>query len=109
MVTRRRLRSFMTVLGLYALGALFIGYFAVHAVSGNRGLKAKQELDRQIIALTQDLNEETAARKKWEHKVSLLQSDRIDPDMLDALARESLAYADPHDLIYALPGKTQTR
>lgn len=99
----------MTILGLYALGALFIGYFAVHAVSGNRGLKAKQELDRQIIALTQDLNEETAVRKTWEHKVGLLQSDRIDPDMLDALARESLAYADPHDLIYALPGKTQKR
>lgn len=99
----------MTVLGLYALGALFIGYFAAHAVSGNRGLRAKQELDRQIVALSQDLNEETAARKNWEHQVSLLQPDRIDPDMLDGLARESLGYADPHDLIFPLPGKTQKR
>ena len=48
MVTRKRLRSILTTLGLYVMAALLIGYFGVNAYSGNHGLKAKEDLDRQI-------------------------------------------------------------
>ncbi len=51
MVTRKRLRSILNALGLYVLAALLIGYFGVNAYSGNRGLKAKEDIDRQIGAL----------------------------------------------------------
>ena len=47
MVTRPRLRSFFTALGLYALAALLIGYFGVNAYTGDHGLKRAQDLDRQ--------------------------------------------------------------
>ena len=40
MVTRKRLRSILTALGLYVMAALLIGYFGVNAFSGNHGLKA---------------------------------------------------------------------
>ena len=48
MVTRRRLRSVLTALCLYAGAALVIGYFWANAYSGNHGLLAKQNLDLQI-------------------------------------------------------------
>ena len=40
---------------LYVLAALLIGYFGVNAYSGDRGLKAKEDIDRQMAALTADL------------------------------------------------------
>ena len=52
MVTRKRLRSILTALGLYVMAALLIGYFGVNAYSGNHGLKAKQDIDQQIGALS---------------------------------------------------------
>ena len=55
MVTRKRLRSILTALGLYVMAALLIGYFGVNAFSGNHGLKAKQDIDQQIASLSTDL------------------------------------------------------
>jgi len=102
MVTRKRLRSIFTVLGLYAAAALFIGYFGVNAFSGNHGLRAKQELDQQIAELTDELNRQKAERALWERRVSLLRSDGLDPDMLNERARAELDYVDPHDITLLL-------
>src|SRR3979411_506104 len=52
MVSRPRLRSFFTALGLYVLAALLIGYFGVNAYTGNHGLRARQDFDQQIGELT---------------------------------------------------------
>ena len=41
MVTRKRLRSILSALGLYVMAGLLIGYFGVNAYSGNHGLRAK--------------------------------------------------------------------
>jgi cell division protein FtsB len=99
MVTRPRLRSFFTALGLYVLAALLIGYFGLNAYTGDHGLRAREELDRQIADLTRQLDEATAERDLWERRVTLLKSDRVDPDMLDERARALLDYVDPRDLI----------
>jgi cell division protein FtsB len=99
MVTRPRLRSFFTALGLYVLAALLIGYFGLNAYTGDHGLRAREELDRQIADLTRQLDEATAERDMWERRVSLLKSERVDPDMLDERARALLDYVDPRDLI----------
>jgi cell division protein FtsB len=92
MVTRRRLRSFFTALGLYVIAALFIGYFAVNAFSGNHGLLAKQQLEEQIAELTIEFGRAEIERLQWERRVSLLRSDRLDPDLLDERARAELHY-----------------
>src|SRR5215831_13798171 len=99
MVTRPRLRSFFAALGLYVLAGLLIGYFALHAYSGDHGLRAREQLDRQIAALNKQLDEATAERDLWERRVKLLKSESIDPDMLDERARVLLDYVDPRDLI----------
>jgi cell division protein FtsB len=99
MVTRRRLRSFLTVLSLYLAAALLIGYFGINAYTGNHGLRAKQDLDHQIAQLNVELSSLKAERTIWERRVSLLRSDRLDPDMLDERARALLDFADPNDLV----------
>src|SRR5262249_12006056 len=98
MVTRPRLRSFFAALGLYVLAGLLIGYFGLHAYSGDHGLRAREELDRQIAALDKQLDAATAERDLWERRVRLLKSESVDPDMLDERARALLDYVDSRDL-----------
>jgi cell division protein FtsB len=102
MVTRKRLRSILTALGLYVMAALLIGYFGVNAFSGNHGLKAKQGIDQQTAALSAELAGLQAERHKWERRVALLKSNGLDADMLDERARTLLDYAHPNDLTLML-------
>ena len=102
MVSRRKLRTFLTTLGLYIGCALVIGYFGVNAFTGNLGLRAQQDLEAQLGEMKGDLSRLKAERTLWEHRVSLLRSDRIDPDMLEERARALLDYADPRDVTLLL-------
>jgi cell division protein FtsB len=99
MVTRARLKSFLTGLALYTMAAALVGYFGVNAYTGRYGLNAQQELDQEIIALTSELARLKKERAESEQRVSLLRSDHIDPDMLDERARFQLDYVNPHDLV----------
>jgi cell division protein FtsB len=99
MVSRRRLRSVLTALCLYMLAALIIGYFGINAFTGNRGLTAKHDIDLQTAELTAEIGRLKVERDVWARRVSLLRSDRIDPDMLDERARVLLNYAHPNDVI----------
>jgi cell division protein FtsB len=99
MVSHRHRRTILTVLGLYIFAALFIGYFGMHAFSGDRGLRAQLDLEQQLTAMKGELDGLKADRALWERKVSLLRADRIDPDMLDERARALVGYVDPHDLV----------
>jgi cell division protein FtsB len=102
MVTRKRLRSVLTALGLYVVAALLIGYFGVNAFSGNHGLNAKQDIDQRIGALSSELAKLQVERKQWERRVALLKPRGLDPDMLDERARALLDYAHPNDLTLML-------
>ena len=103
MVSHRRRRTILTVIGLYIFAAAFIGYFGVNAFTGNHGLRAQADLDQQLAAMQQELAQAKAERSLWERRVSLLRSDRLDPDMLEERARALLGYVDPRDLIFLLP------
>ena len=102
MVIRRRLRAFFTALALYTGAALFIGYFGVNAYTGNRGLRAKQDLDQQYAMLNEELSELRAERAEWQRRVALLKAESIDPDMLDERARVMLGYLDRRELTLIL-------
>jgi cell division protein FtsB len=99
MIVRKRLRSVLAALGLYAAAALLIGYFGVNAYTGARGLRANQDLAQQMSGLTAELAGLKVERKRWEQRVSLLRSDALDPDLLDERVRAMLDYADPHDAV----------
>ena len=98
MVTRRRLRSVLTTLGLYLGAALLIGYFYVNAYTGNHGITARQGLDVQMARLATERDTLRAERQQWERRVALLKSQSLDPDMLDERARALLDYVDARDL-----------
>ena len=102
MVSHRRRRTILTALGLYTFAALFIGYFAMNAFSGNHGLRAQADLDQQMTSLKAELARLKGERAMWERRVALLRSDRIDPDMLDERARALLGLVDPRDLTLLL-------
>jgi len=102
MVSRKRLRGFVTALGLYAVAAALIGYFWFHAFSGQRGLHAKHEIDQQMGELTAELGRLKLEKGQWDRKVALLRSNAIDPDMLDERARALLNVAHPNDVVLML-------
>ena len=102
MVTRKWLRAGLFALVLYIVAGAVIGYFGLNAYSGNRGLRAKQDLDEQIAQLNGELAGLRAERATWERRVLLLRSGSIDPDMLDGRARALLNYADPRELTLRL-------
>jgi cell division protein FtsB len=99
MVSRSRLKSFLTGVALYTMAAALVGYFGVNAYTGKYGLNARQELDQEIISLTAELARLKRERAEGEQRVSLLRSESVDPDLLDERARFQLDYADPHDLV----------
>ena len=102
MVSRTRVRSFLSTLGLYAGAALLIGYFWAHAHSGDHGLKAKQDLVEQAVDLSRELDDLKVERKAWEHRVELLRPNAVDPDLLEERARAQLDYTHPRDITLML-------
>jgi cell division protein FtsB len=102
MVSHRRRHAILTALGLYIFAALFIGYFAVNAFTGNHGLRAQADLDQQMATMQGELQQLKAERVVWERRVSLLRSDRLDPDMLDERGRALLGLVDPRDVTLLL-------
>jgi cell division protein FtsB len=103
MVSRTRFRTALTTLALYLMGAALIGYFGMHAYTGNRGLKAKQDLSLQLGELSEELGRLKSERTAWQRRVALLRSESLDPDMLDERARAMLDYVHPRDLILLAP------
>jgi cell division protein FtsB len=102
MVSRRRLRSFLTVSCLYVIAALLIGYFGVNAYTGNRGLNAKHDLDVQAQELNEEITRLKGERALWDRRVTLLRSQSLDPDMLDERARGMLDYVHANDLTFLI-------
>jgi cell division protein FtsB len=105
MVSRRRARGILTALGLYVVAAAMIGYFGMHAFSGQRGLHAKHEIEQQMVELTAELDRLKAERSQWDRKVALLRPERIDPDMLDEQARLLINLAHPNDLVMTVQSR----
>lgn len=99
MVSHRRRRAILTALALYTFAAVFVGYFAANAFTGNHGLRAQADLDQQLGSMQGELTHLKAERALWERRVALLRSDKIDPDMLDERARALLGFTDPRDLV----------
>jgi len=98
MVVRRRLRAFLNTLALYAVAALLITYFAINAYTGNHGLRARHDLEKETAQLEAELAGLKTERRNWEGKISLLLPVSIDADLLDERARALLNYVDPRDV-----------
>lgn len=108
MVVRRRLRAIVYPLLLYCVSGAIGGYFLWHAVNGERGLKTKEDYQRQITRLEGDLASLKSEHQRWQHKVDLLRGEVIDADLLKEQAEKQLGWVGPNDLVVILsppPGR----
>jgi cell division protein FtsB len=81
------------------MGAAVMVYFGYHAVQGDRGLIAWWNLRFEIERANVAAAEVSAEKKALEHRVSLLRSESLDPDMLEERARIMLGAVSPSDRI----------
>lgn len=84
------------------LGACVAGYFAYHAVQGDRGIIAWLVLNQQIREARTVQAELAAERATLEHRTDLLGPSGLDPDMLEERARRMLNLAHMDELIIPL-------
>lgn len=84
------------------VGALFVLYFIVHAFHGERGIFAWMHLQKQVLSAEQTLLSTKQIREKYQRRISLLNSEYLDPDMLDERARlmAGLVGADEFIILY---------
>lgn len=84
------------------LGVCVVLYFAYHAVQGDRGIRALLDYENQVEITKAQLAEVKAEREQLEHRVSLLRSDNLDPDLLEERARAVLNFAHPNEFAIML-------
>ena len=85
------------------IGACLVGYFAYHAVQGDRGFRALQQI-RQDLADAQAVEADLADQHaRLDLRVSLLRPDALDPDMLAERAHHLLNYGRADDYMVLLP------
>lgn len=89
------------VISLLAVGV--IGYFAYHAVEGERGLRAYFAVKHETALAQAELAALRAERKILERRVMLLRPDSLDLDMLEERARAVLNLGHPDELVILLP------
>lgn len=98
MTFRLKRFDFLVTIGCLAL----LSYFAWHADKGPRGYHFLAQLQAQSGQLQGDLAAEEAEKKRMEAKVALMRPERVDPDMLEELARTELELSRRNELIVRL-------
>ena len=80
-------------------GFVIFAYFSFHLVQGDRGYFALQGVKERQVVAERHLAKAQSERIVLEHRVRLLRSSSLDPDMLDERVRAVLNYADQDELI----------
>ncbi len=75
------------------------GYFAYHAVNGDRGLLAWRQYQGQILQAKSELERISKERAAMERNVHLLSNSGLDRDMLEERARTMLNFAAPNEKV----------
>lgn len=84
-------------------GVAVIGYFAFHAVEGERGLRAYFALNLQTELAREERDALRHDRTTIERRVNLLKPESLDLDMLDERARTVLNKVHEDDFVILLP------
>lgn len=85
---------------LVSLGCIvLLAYFAWQAERGIRGVAYHQSLTEQVKKLSTDLDAIKNKHKSLEERVAELRPDAIDRDLLDEMARKSLNFGLPGEIV----------
>ena len=87
------------------VGMLLIGYFAFHAIEGERGVRSWSEFDRRIAEAEDILGGLRGERDGLDRRVAMLYRDSLEPDLLDGRARVLLDMIGTDEMIIPLVGR----
>ena len=99
MATRQRKQSKVRPLLVPTVCLLLLGYFGYHAVEGDYGHHALQELKAREIDLGRQLARLKDDHRALDRRVSLMRPQSLDPDMIEERARRTLNVARAGDII----------
>ena len=103
MTVLRALRRRVHFILVPIVGIALTGYFSYHLVEGERGFKAWLRLNREIRTATANLEAVRAQRAALDLRVSNLQPEHVDPDLLDERIRATLNLVSPDDIVIMQP------
>jgi cell division protein FtsB len=106
-VQRRFLRRIAPLFG-YVVALAATGYFAWSAWHGDRGLMAREHYEEQIAARSKLIGDLKTERERWQKRVSMLESEHIDKDLLEERALSVLNAGHANDVIVLLPETAKT-
>jgi cell division protein FtsB len=95
MKSRGRIKSFLWIVFV----ACVFGYFIYHAIEGERGWVEQKRLEREVSTAQEKLDKLRNEREQLEHRVKLMRSDSIDPDLLDEVSRKNLNLTKPNEIV----------
>jgi len=102
MVIRKRLRSVLLPLALYAVSGSIAAYFVSNARHGERGLEAKRQYKAQMLQLSTEMTALKDEHATWERRVALMNGRGIDRDLLEEQARLLLGRVHRNDVVIML-------
>lgn len=82
----------------FLLSALIV-YFAIHTFAGEQGLSEWSQKQNRVAALEIELSELETEISALKHDIVRLTPGTVDPDFVEALAREKLAFVHPNEII----------
>ena len=78
---------------------MIFGYLGYHAIQGNYGLLAFNELETELQELALKAAEVSAERGLLESRVARLRRDNLDPELLDERARAVLGFTRREEIV----------
>jgi cell division protein FtsB len=98
MKLRRRVSRCVNLLLLPAICCAISGYFGYSFLFGDRGLIAWRGTQDQLAQARHDLGDVRTRREALQHRISLLDDDAIDRDLLDEVAHTVLLETRPGEV-----------
>jgi len=99
MKLRRRAAHYVNLLLLPAICCAISGYFGYSFLFGERGLIVWRSNQDQLALARHDLTQLRNRREALQHRISLLDDDSIDPDLLDEVAHNLLLESRPGEVV----------
>lgn len=82
----------------FALSALIL-YFAIHTFAGDQGLGEWSAMQSEVSELEAELAAVKDEVARLERNIMRLTPGTVDPDYVEALAREKLKYVRPDEIV----------
>ena len=95
-------RKNLTASGTFFGAGMIVLFFGFHALSGERGILARGEVDRQIILAQEELALLQKQNTFLSNRIELMRSGQVDPDILAETARAELGLYASDDVIITI-------